>query len=627
MVSHETHRVDGRIYLEVKIMCGIVGYVGKNQAAPILLDGLSKLEYRGYDSAGVAVMTQNGIEVKKKKGRLKMLSDMIDGGSLVKGTMGIGHTRWATHGEPSDTNSHPHLSRSGRFAVVHNGIIENYLKLREYLTKKGFEFISETDTEVIAHLFEYYYDGDIIDAMIKVMNKVDGSYALGVLCADCPDSFIAVRKESPLIVGLGDGENFIASDIPAILKHTKDVYFLENNEIVVLTKDDVKIYTSDKEEIEKEVFTVDWDISAAEKGGYEHFMFKEIMEQPRAISETVSPRIKNGRVVLDDIDLTKEEIENINKVYIVACGSAYHVGVVGKYVIEDMVRKPVEVIVASEFRYCNPIVDENTLVVLISQSGETADTIAAMREAKKLGARTFAIVNAVGSCIAREADDVLYTWAGPEIAVATTKAYSTQLTAIYLLSIYMAQELGKIDENVLGEYITALTTLPENIEKILENESDVQYIASKYFGSRSVFFLGRTLDYAVALEGSLKLKEISYIHSEAYAAGELKHGTIALIEEGTVVVALCTAPNLFDKMLSNIKEVKARGAVVIAIAEEGHTEIEKEADHVIYVPKCSSLVMPSEVVVPLQLFSYYVASLKGLDIDKPRNLAKSVTVE
>lgn len=608
-------------------MCGIVGYVGTKQAAPILLDGLSKLEYRGYDSAGVAVMTNNGIEVKKKKGRLQMLSDLIDGGKAIDGTMGIGHTRWATHGEPSDTNSHPHLSKSGRFAVVHNGIIENYLKLREYLIKKGFEFISETDTEVIAHLFEYYYDGDIIDAMIKVIGKVDGSYALGILCADNPDSFIAVRKESPLIVGLGNGENYIASDIPAILKHTKDVYFLENNEIVVLNKDEVKIYNTDREEITKESFTVDWDISAAEKGGYEHFMFKEIMEQPRAVAETVSPRIKNDRVVLDDISLSADYIRGINKVYIVACGSAYHVGVVGKYVIEEMVRKPVEVIVASEFRYCNPIVDENTLVVLISQSGETADTIAAMREAKNLGARTFAIVNAVGSCIAREADDVLYTWAGPEIAVATTKAYSTQLTAIYLLSIYMAQELDMLEPETLSRYIRALETLPQNIEKILENEAEVQYIASKYFSSKSVFFLGRTLDYAVALEGSLKLKEISYIHSEAYAAGELKHGTIALIEEGTVVVALCTVKNLFDKMLSNIKEVKARGAVVIAVAEEGHTEIEKEADFVIYVPKCDDLVMPSEVVVPLQLFSYYVASLKGLDIDKPRNLAKSVTVE
>ena len=608
-------------------MCGIVGYVGKKQAAPILLDGLSKLEYRGYDSAGVAVMENDGIKVVKAKGRLQVLSDKTDGGKTLNGVMGIGHTRWATHGEPSDTNSHPHLSKSGRFAVVHNGIIENYLKLREYLTAKGFEFISETDTEVIAHLVEYYYNGDIIDTMLRVINKVEGSYALGVLCADNPDSFVAVRKESPLIVGLGEDENFIASDIPAILKHTRKVYFLENNEIVMLNRDEVKVYNMDKEEIQKSSFTVDWDISAAEKGGYEHFMFKEIMEQPRAAKDTISPRIKDGKVVLDDITLDESYLRGMDKIYIVACGSAYHVGVVGKYVIEQMTRIPVEVIVASEFRYCSPIVSDKTLVVLISQSGETADTIAAMREAKRLGARTFAIVNAVGSSIAREADEVLYTWAGPEIAVATTKAYSTQLIAVYLLSIYIAQTLELIEPEREVRLIKALETLPDNIEKILKDKGEIQYVASRYYNSKSVFFLGRTLDYAVALEGSLKLKEISYIHSEAYAAGELKHGTIALIEQGTVVVALCTVKSLFDKMLSNIKEVKARGAVVIAVAEEGHTEIEKEADFVIYVPKCDELVMPSEVAVPLQLFSYYVASLKGLDIDKPRNLAKSVTVE
>lgn len=608
-------------------MCGIVGYVGKEQAAPILLEGLSKLEYRGYDSAGIAVMTARGIDVKKAKGRLSVLEEKLDGGKKLSGTMGIGHTRWATHGEPSDTNSHPHLSHSGRFAVVHNGIIENYMRLREYLTKKGFSFLSETDTEVIAHLVEYYYNGDMIDTITRVMNKVEGSYALGILCADNPDSFVAVRKESPLIVGLGQGENFIASDIPAILRHTRDVYFLENNEIVVLTAGGVKVYNTDHEEIQKEIFKVDWDISAAEKGGYEHFMFKEIMEQPRALRDTISPRIKDGKIILDDIALSEEYIRGINKIYVVACGSAYHVGVVGKYVIEKMLRIPAEVSVASEFRYMEPIVDEKTLVVVISQSGETADTIAAMREAKRLGARTFAIVNAVGSAIAREADDVLYTWAGPEIAVATTKAYSTQLTAIYLLALYMAQHLNRLDEKQLSSYIKALEDLPGHIDRILDNKGEIQYTASLHFNSKSIFFLGRTLDYAVALEGSLKLKEISYIHSEAYAAGELKHGTIALIEKGTVVVALCTVKELYDKMLSNIKEVKARGAVVIAIAEEGHTEIEKEADHVIYVPKCNSLVMPSEVVVPLQLFAYYVASLKGLDIDKPRNLAKSVTVE
>ena len=608
-------------------MCGIVGYVGKKQSVPILMDGLSKLEYRGYDSAGVAVMQDGEIKIKKSKGRLAVLQEKLDNGEPLSGVMGIGHTRWATHGEPSDTNSHPHLSRSGRFAVVHNGIIENYMKLRQMLINKGFEFISETDTEVIAQLVEYYYNGDIVETLTKVVERVEGSYALGILCADNPDSFVAVRKESPLIVGLGEGENFIASDVPAILAHTRDVYFLENDEIVLLDAENVKVYNLDGEEIKKEPYHVEWDISAAEKGGYEHFMFKEIMEQPRVIRDTVQPRIRDGKIVLDDISLTAEYIKGINKIYIVACGSAYHVGVVGKYVIESMTRIPVEVTVASEFRYMNPIVDDKTLTVVISQSGETADTIAAMREAKRLGSRTFAIVNAVGSAIAREADDVLYTWAGPEISVATTKAYSTQVTAIYLLSLYIAQELNMIDDEKLKTKLDALEKLPENIQKILDNKEQIQYMASQYYNAKNVFFLGRTLDYAVALEGSLKLKEISYIHSEAYAAGELKHGPIALIEQGTVVVALCTVNKLFDKMLSNIKEVKARGAVLIAIAEEGHTDIEHEADHVIYLPKCDELALPSEAVIPLQLFSYYIASLKGLDIDKPRNLAKSVTVE
>lgn len=608
-------------------MCGIVGYVGDKQAAPILLEGLAKLEYRGYDSAGIAVNFDNKLDVIKAKGRLSVLSKKIDGGKAVKGTMGIGHTRWATHGEPSDTNAHPHLSKSGKFAVVHNGIIENYLKLRAYLEAKGFEFISETDTEVVAHLFEYYYNGDILDTMIKVINKVNGSYAMGVLCNDYPDSFIAVRKDSPLIVGLGEGENFIASDIPAVLSRTRNVYFLEDNEIVVLKKDEVKIYNTDKEEIHKEVYEVKWDVAAAEKGGYEHFMFKEIMEQPKAIRDTVSPRIKDGEIVLDDIKLSEEYIKGINRIYVIACGSAYHVGVAGKYIIEKLTRIPVDVMIASEFRYCSPIVDKDTLVLVISQSGETADTLAAMREAKKLGARTLAIVNAVGSSIAREADDVLYTWAGPEIAVATTKAYSTQLTAIYLITLYIANILKTITEERTKEIIDSLSKLPECVEKILNNKEQLQYCASKYYNSKSVFFLGRALDYAIALEGSLKLKEISYIHSEAYAAGELKHGTIALIEQGTLVVALCTVEELFEKMLSNIKEVKARGAVVIAVAKEGHTDIEKEADHVIYIPDIDETVLPSEVVVPLQLFAYYVSSLKGLDIDKPRNLAKSVTVE
>ncbi len=608
-------------------MCGIVGYVGGSKAAPILLDGLKKLEYRGYDSAGIAVNLGKELKVVKAKGRLSTLSEKTGGGSDVDGCMGIGHTRWATHGEPSDANSHPHLSKNGKFAVVHNGIIENYLKLRDYLEGKGFEFLSETDTEVVAHLFEYYYNGNLLDTMIKVIGKVNGSYALGVLCDDCPDSFIAVRKDSPLIVGLGEGENFIASDIPAVLSHTKNVYFLEDNEIVELKKDSVKVYNMDKEEIQKEPYEVKWDVAAAEKGGYEHFMFKEIMEQPKGIRDTLSPRIKDGKIVLDDISLTAEYIRSVSKLYIVACGSAYHAGVVGKYTIEKLTRKPVDVMIASEFRYCSPIVDENTLVIIISQSGETADTLAAMREAKRLGAKTIAIVNAVGSSIAREADSVLYTWAGPEIAVATTKAYSTQLNALYLIALHMADVLGTISEEKRNAIVKALDELPEAVEKILESKEKIQYCASRYYNSKSVFFLGRALDYAIALEGSLKLKEISYIHSEAYAAGELKHGTIALIEKGTLVVAICTVEELFEKMLSNIKEVKARGAVVIAIAKEGHTDIEKEADHVIYVPDTDETIMPSEVVVPLQLFAYYVASLKGLDIDKPRNLAKSVTVE
>lgn len=608
-------------------MCGIVGYVGERQAAPILLEGLEKLEYRGYDSAGLAVFDDGKLNVIKSKGRLSVLKAKTDNGDAVKGCMGIGHTRWATHGEPSDANSHPHLSKSGKFAVVHNGIIENYLALRASLEKKGYEFVSETDTEVVAHLVEHYYNGDILETMIKVIGKVNGSYALGILCSDDPDSFVAVRKDSPLIVGLGEGENFIASDVPAILNRTRNVYFLEDNEIVVIKKDDVKVYNLDREEVKKEVYEVKWDIAAAEKGGYEHFMFKEIMEQPKAIRNTISPRLEGDRVVLDDIKLTEDYIKNISRLYIVACGSAYHVGVVGKYVIEKLARIPVMVEVASEFRYSSPIIDDKTLVILVSQSGETADTIAAMREAKKKGARTLAIVNAVGSTIAREADDLLYTWAGPEIAVATTKAYSTQLNAIYLIALQLADAMGTIDAEKRASIIKSLNELSDNVAKILNNKEIIQYCASKYYNSKSVFFLGRELDYAVALEGSLKLKEISYIHSEAYAAGELKHGTIALIEPGTLVVALCTAETLFEKMLSNIKEVKARGAVVIAIAVEGHTDIEKEADHVIYVPRCDDAVLPSEVVVPLQLFSYYVSSLKGLDIDKPRNLAKSVTVE
>lgn len=608
-------------------MCGIVGYIGKQQAAPILLEGLTKLEYRGYDSAGIAVYHDGALEVAKAKGRLEVLSEKTDGGKKLVGTMGIGHTRWATHGEPSDVNSHPHLSMSGRFAVVHNGIIENYISLKKKLTDKGFEFISETDTEVIAHLFEYYYKGDIMDAMIKVINRVEGSYALGVLCSDYPDQFIAVRKASPMIVGLGEGENFIASDVTAILKYTRDIYYLEDNEIVVLKKDSVQIFNSDKEEIKKEKFTVDWDVSAAEKGGYEHFMMKEMEEQPKALRDTISPRIKDGKIVLDDISLTTEDIKNINKIHIVACGSAYHVGVVGKYVIEKMCRIPVEVQVASEFRYSDPIIKKNDLVIVISQSGETADTLAALKEAKNHGARILSIVNVVGSAIANASDDVIYTWAGPEIAVATTKAYSTQLAVIYLIATYMAEKLGMLTSGEYANLIAEIESLPDKVAKILEAKEDVQYLASKFYNCHSIFFIGRNLDYAVSMEGSLKLKEISYIHSEAYAAGELKHGTISLIEDGTLVVALATGQDLFDKTVSNIKEVKARGAVVMGVTTEAHSDMETVADYTVKIPTTNEMLLPSLTVVPLQLFGYYVASLKGCDIDKPRNLAKSVTVE
>ncbi len=608
-------------------MCGIVGYVGSSNAAPILLEGLSKLEYRGYDSAGIAVYNGNEIQVEKAKGRLAVLAEKTNDGSAVNGTVGIGHTRWATHGEPSDVNSHPHLSQSNRFAVVHNGIIENYIPLKKRLIEKGFEFVSETDTEVIAHLFEYYYKGDIIDAMIKVINKVEGSYALGVLCADYPDQFVAVRKASPMVVGLGKGENFIASDVTAILKHTRDIYYLEDNEIVVLNKDSVKIYNTDKEELEKDVFTVDWDVSAAEKGGYEHFMMKEIEEQPKALRDTISPRIKDGKVVLDDISLTTEDIKNIRKIYIVACGSAYHVGVVGKYIIEKMCRIPVEVQVASEFRYCDPIVGSRDLVIVISQSGETADTLAALKEAKNHGARILSIVNVVGSAIANASDDVIYTWAGPEIAVATTKAYSTQLAVMYLISLYMADKLGMVTSGEYAQYVRDIENLPEMVSKILENKDEIQYLASKFYNCQSIFFIGRNLDYAVCLEGSLKLKEISYIHSEAYAAGELKHGTISLIEDGTLVIALATGADLFDKTVSNVKEVKARGAVVMGVTTENQDDMDSVADHVVKIPLINETLLPSLSVIPLQLFGYYVASLKGCDIDKPRNLAKSVTVE
>lgn len=608
-------------------MCGIVGYIGERAAAPILLEGLSKLEYRGYDSAGISTINEGKIDIAKAKGRLAVLDEKTEGGNSIKGNIGIGHTRWATHGEPSDVNSHPHVSMDGRFSVVHNGIIENYISIKQKLQAKGVEFQSETDTEVVAHLFEYYYKGDIMEAIVKVINRLEGSYALGILCADYPDQFVAVRKASPMIVGLGENEKFIASDVTAILNHTRNIYYLEDNEIVVLKKDSVKVYNMDLDEVPKEVFTVNWDVSAAEKGGYEHFMMKEIEEQPTAIANTISPRIKDGRVVLDDISLTEEDIKNIRKIFIIACGSAYHVGVVGKYIIEEQCRISVETLLASEFRYSNPIVGKNDLVIIISQSGETADTLEALKIAKARGARILSVVNVVGSTIANASDDVIYTWAGPEIAVATTKAYSTQLSVMYLISLYMAEKLGTVTPEEYTQMIEAIEALPTQIASILSDKENIQFFASKFFNSSSIFFIGRNLDYAVALEGSLKLKEISYIHSEAYAAGELKHGTISLIEEGTLVVALATGDELFDKTVSNIKEVKARGAVVLGVTTSNHPNMDEVADYVIKVPQSNKLLLPSLAVVPLQLFSYYVASLRGCDIDKPRNLAKSVTVE
>ena len=608
-------------------MCGIVGYIGDNQAAPILLEGLEKLEYRGYDSAGVAVFSENGIRVAKAKGRLRVLSELIEGGKAVAGTLGIGHTRWATHGAPSDVNSHPQTSEGGKFAVVHNGIIENYLYLKNHLMRRGVQFVSETDTEVVAQMLEYYDRGDILETIAKVISKVEGSYALGIISTEYPDRLFCVRKDSPLIIGVGAGENFIASDIPAILSHTRDIYRLKDNEIAVLTRDAVEFFSPDAEPVEKTIEHIEWDIEAAEKGGYEHFMMKEICEQPKAVRDTIAPRIRNGRVVLDDITLTAEQLKSFTKICIVACGTAYHVGVVAKYAFEELLRIPVEVDVASEFRYRKPIIDERTLMIIISQSGETADTLAALREAKRAGCRVLSIVNVVGSTIANESDDVIYTWAGPEISVASTKAYSTQLAVIYLLTLYIGEKLGRLSAEELDRYIDELQQIPELIEKMLAHKENIQFFASRYFNAGDMYFIGRNVDYAASLEASLKLKEISYIHSEAYAAGELKHGPISLIEDGTLVIALATDGRLFDKMMSNIREVKARGAVVLGLATEDRTEIAEQTDMVFYIPKVSPFMLPSLSVIPMQLFAYYVASMKGCDIDKPRNLAKSVTVE
>lgn len=608
-------------------MCGIVGYIGNKPAAPIILDGLAKLEYRGYDSAGLAVYDGEKINVQKAVGRLKVLENLTHGGESMPGYVGIGHTRWATHGAPSDVNAHPHYNKDRTIAVVHNGIIENYIPLRKKLLGKGYEFVSETDTEVLAQLLDYYYKGNPLEAITKVLHRVEGSYALGIMFADFPDEIYAVRKDSPLIVGKSADGSFIASDVPAILKYTRTVYYVENQEVVKLTKDELHFYTVDEEEITKEPVTIDWDANAAEKGGYEHFMLKEIYEQPRTITDTISPRIKNGDIVIDELNMTDEEIKAVKKIYIVACGSAYHTGVTAKYILEGLVRIPVEVDVASEFRYRNPILEEGTMVVVISQSGETADTLAALREAKARGFKVLGIVNVVGSSIAREADSVMYTWAGPEIAVATTKAYSAQLAALYLLTMKLGRVRGTISDELFASLLEDIKKLPYQIELLLGQKEKIQHFANRYVGAKDIFFIGRGIDYAISLEGSLKLKEISYVHSEAYAAGELKHGTISLIEDGTLVVAVATQPALYQKTISNIVEVKARGAFVMAITTEDNTAVEKAADYIIYIPETNPYFANSLAIIPLQLFGYYVAVGKGCDVDKPRNLAKSVTVE
>ena len=611
-------------------MCGIVGYVGREQAAPILLDGLSKLEYRGYDSAGMAIYDGQHINIEKAMGRLKVLSELTHDGATMPGCVGIGHTRWATHGEPSDVNAHPHYNEDQSIAVVHNGIIENYQKLKEKLEARGYNFLSATDTEVIAHLLDYYYNQcnhDALTSISKVVNRVEGSYALGIIFVDQPELVYSVRKDSPLIVGHADGGNLIASDVPAVLKYTRDVYFIENDEVAVLSQDDIQFYNLDGESLQKVSKHIDWDESVAEKGGYEHFMLKEIYEQPKTVRDTITPRISNGEIVIEELGMTDEEIRALKKIHIVACGSAYHTGVTSKYVFEGMARIPVEVDLASEFRYRNPILEEGTLVIVISQSGETADSLAALRLAKSRGVKTLGIVNVVGSSIAREADKVMYTWAGPEISVATTKAYSCQLVAQYLLAMKFAHVRGQITNEELASYLVDLEKLPNQIERLLSNKEKIQKFANRYSGAENVFFIGRGIDYAISLEGSLKLKEISYIHSEAYAAGELKHGTISLIEDGTLVVAVVTQEELYAKTISNIVEVRSRGAVVFSVTNDDNKAMESNADYITYIPKTNKYFTNSLAIIPLQLFGYYVSVCRGLDVDKPRNLAKSVTVE
>ena len=611
-------------------MCGIVGYVGTQEAAPILLDGLRRLEYRGYDSAGMAVCGPEGLQVCKTRGRLQALADLTEEGHTLTGTLGVGHTRWATHGEPNDINAHPQVSQSGLFAVVHNGIIENYALLRAQLTAKGYTFRSETDTEVVAQLLDYYYAAsrDVFEAVNSMLSAVEGAYALGIVCADAPDRLIAARKDAPLLLGYGDGENFIASDVTALLRHTRDIVYMDDGELAIVTCGGIRIYDERRRPIEKEHHHIDWDVDAAEKGGYDHFMLKEIYEQPDAIARAITGRIRDGRVVLSDLTMTDREIRELGRVCIVACGSSYHVGMVGKYVLERLLRRPVEVSLASEFRYSDPIVGKGDLVIVISQSGETLDSMAALREAKKRGARILSIVNVVGSSIARESHDVLYTWAGPEIAVATTKAYSTQMVVLNLLGLYFGDILGTVDFDTYTAMVQGIEALPAQMAHILSDTAEIQAAARELAGHEQIFFIGRNLDYALSLEGSLKLKEISYIHSEAYASGELKHGTISLIEEGTPVIAAATYMPLFDKAMSNVVEVQARGARVLALTTEtGAERMHSRVARVLTVPETETMLLPQLGVVPLQLLAYYIALARGCDIDKPRNLAKSVTVE
>lgn len=610
-------------------MCGIVGYLGSRKAAEVIIEGLSKLEYRGYDSAGVAVNDSNcdELNIRKFKGRLSVLAEDLEK-NPIDGNLGIGHTRWATHGEPSDVNSHPHFNQAKTIAVVHNGIIENYMEIKEELISEGVKFESQTDTEVIAHLVDKYYEGNLLDAVYKTISKLRGAYALGVICKDHGNELVAVRKDSPLVVGVGEGENFIASDIPALLKYTRDVYFLENGEIVHLKDENVTIYDSNRNVVEKEVFHVTWDVEAASKGGYDYFMSKEIHEQPTGVRETLERRLDdNGNIILDSINISKEDLDKINKVYIVACGTAYNAGLLGKYAIEKFVNIPVITDIASEFRYSDPFVDENSLVILVSQSGETADTLAVLRDSKAKGARILSITNVVGSSIARESDDVFYTWAGPEVAVASTKAYTTQITSLYMIALDFAIKKGTITKEFYDSIISKMKEIPSKIQEILDNEEYIKEVAKTVVSSDHAFYLGRGIDYSLAMEGSLKLKEISYIHAEAFAAGELKHGTIALIEKGTPVIAIATQEKLFEKMVSNMEEVRARGAYVVAIAQSHNKDVEKAAEKIIYIPNSDDILSPILAVVPMQLLAYHVSVLRGCDVDKPRNLAKSVTVE